>query len=237
MNDWRGWSSLGPEKLWHGTQGSPFRWLLRRNNRLEQVDWIGFIFASVVVVLAPGPGSVFVAKTSATARPKAGLMAMLGVMVGDMCLIALSLLGASALFLAHPSVFHVVRFSGAAYLVFLGLQSIFAKPGKRPDVEQANSLPFRRAVAITLLNPKALLFFMAFFPVFITSAENGLFFPYAVMTLAFMVTSASYLFFLVHASSTLALAFQQNLRLQRVARKLCGCVFIGFGLKVAAASR
>jgi leucine efflux protein len=201
------------------------------------VDWIGFSLASVAVVLAPGPGSLFVAKTAASAHARAGRMAMLGIMVGDTCLIGLSLLGVSALFLAHPSLFHVIRLLGAGYLIFLGLQSILTKPGKKPEIEQGGSPSFRRAVAITLLNPKAVFFFMAFFPVFINSTAGGLVVPCAVMTLVFMSISATYLSLLVHTSSKLALAFQQNGALQSIARKLCGCVFIGFGLKVATASK
>jgi len=201
------------------------------------VDWIGFIVASVAVVLAPGPGSVFVAKTAVSARARAGLMAMLGIMVGDACLILLSLLGVSALFLAHPPLFHVIRLAGAGYLIFLGLQFVFSRREKKSDSEQGDSLPFRQAVAITLLNPKAVFFFMAFFPVFIKSAEYGLVAAYAVMTLVFMTISATYLSFLIHTSSKLAMAFQKNRMLQSVARKLCGCVFIGFGLKVAMVSR
>ena len=204
---------------------------------MMNVDWIGFGLASVAVVLAPGPGSMFVAKTAASARTRAGLLAMLGIMVGDTCLIVLSLLGVSALFRAQPSLFHVIRLAGAGYLIFLGLQSIFTRSKEKSDAEQRHSLPFRRAVAITLLNPKAVLFFMAFFPVFIRSAEDGLIVPYATMTLAFMTISATYLFSLVHASSRLSLAFQQNRTLRSVARKLCGCVFIGFGLKVATVSK
>lgn len=203
---------------------------------MTNVDWIGFTLASTAVILAPGPGSIFVAKTAATARVRAGFPAMLGIMVGDACLIVLSLIGVSALFRAHPSLFHVIRFVGAGYLIFLGIQSIFAAPEMRSDDGQNHGLPFRQAVAITLLNPKAIFFFMAFFPVFIRSAESGLVVPYAAMTLVFMAISAIYLSLLIRASSSLAEAFQQNKTLRTVARKLSGGVFIGFGLKVAATS-
>lgn len=209
----------------------------QKDKRMINVDWIGFSIASVAVVLAPGPGSLFVAKTAATARARAGLLAMLGIMVGDGCLIVLSLLGVSALFLAHPSLFQAVRLAGAGYLILLGLQAILSKPAEGSGPERGQGVPFRQAVAITLLNPKAVLFFMAFFPLFIASAEESLIAPYAAMTLVFMAISATYLIFLVHASSRLALAFQQNATLRSVARKLCGCIFIGFGLKVAASSR
>jgi leucine efflux protein len=201
------------------------------------VDWLGFCVASVAVVLAPGPGSLFVVKTAAAARTRAGLLAMLGIMVGDGCLIVLSLLGVSALFLAHPSLFEVIRLAGAGYLIFVGLQAILAKPAQDPGLDLGSGIPFRQAVAITLLNPKAVLFFMAFFPVFITSTEDSLVLSYAAMTFVFMAISATYLTLLVRASSRLATAFRQNPTLRSVAAKLCGCVFIGFGLKVAASSR
>jgi leucine efflux protein len=205
--------------------------------RMINVDWLGFTIASVAVVLAPGPGSLFVAKTAATACARAGLLAMLGIMIGDGCLIVLSLLGVSALFLAHPALFQAIRLAGAGYLIFVGLQAIFAKPAQDSGLDRSHGIPFRQAVAITLLNPKAVLFFMAFFPMFINSAEDSLVLSYATMALVFMAISATYLTFLVHASSMLATGFRQNPALQSVARKLCGCVFIGFGLKVAASSR
>ena len=201
------------------------------------VDWPGFILASIAVVLAPGPGSVFVAKTAATSRLHAGLLAMLGIMVGDTCLIVLSLLGASALFRAHPSLFHIVRFVGATYLFFLGVQMIFSKSEKRLGFAHSRGMHFRRAVAVTLFNPKAIFFFMAFFPVFIKSAADGLIVAYATMTVVFMAVSAAYLLLLAYASAKCAVAFQHNSAFQSVARRLCGCVFIGFGIKVAMASR
>jgi leucine efflux protein len=204
---------------------------------MASVDWLGFIVASVAVVLAPGPGSLFVAKTAVTSRSKAGFMAMFGLMLGDTCLIVLSLLGVSAIFLAYPPLFNVVRLVGAGYLVFLGVQALLAKSGTNSDCREGGALPFWRAVAITLLNPKAVLFFMAFFPVFIRAPESGFVTAYAAMTLAFMVFSATYLSLLVLTSSRMALAFRQSPRLQWIATKLGGCIFIGFGLKVAAVSK
>ncbi len=130
-----------------------------------------------------------------------------------------------------------IRLIGAGYLIYLGLRSIFTRPETRPDGRKESALPFKHAVSITLLNPKAVFFFMAFFPVFIRSAKGGLFFPYAVMTPLFMAISATYLFFLIRASSRVAMAFRENETLQSVARKLVGFVFIGFGLKVAASSK
>jgi len=204
---------------------------------MTSVDWIGFTFASIAVVLAPGPGSLFVAKTAGSRGAPAGRRAMLGIMLGDTCLIVLSLLGVSALFNAYPTLFYTIRLAGAGYLIFLGMQSIFAKPKENSAALQSSALPLRRALTITLLNPKAVFFFMAFFPVFIRSAEGGLVVPYASMTLLFMAISVTYLCIVSQVSSRVGLALQESRTIQSIARKMCGCLFIGFGIKVAVATR
>ncbi|NOZ83766.1 MAG: LysE family transporter [Epsilonproteobacteria bacterium] len=201
------------------------------------VDWIGFTVASTAVVLAPGPGSVFVAKTAGSVGAKAGHKAMFGIMLGDTCLITLSLLGISALFTTHPSLFHAVRLVGAGYLILLGLQSIFAVKKDKSASFHNSVLSLRRAFIITLFNPKAVFFFMAFFPIFIQSTQGGLLVPYIGMTSVFMVISFTYLYILSYISSKVGSAFQENRTIQSITRKMCGCLFIGFGIKAAAASR
>jgi leucine efflux protein len=204
---------------------------------MTNVDWLGFTVASVAVVLAPGPGSVFVAKTAGSLGARAGRMAMFGIMLGDTCLIMLSLLGISALFMTYPALFHAVRLIGAGYLIFLGLQSIFAKQKEKSAVLQDSVLSLRRALTITLLNPKAVFFFMAFFPVFIKSTQGGFFVSYVSMTIVFMAISFTYLCILSCVCSRVGFAFQESRTIQSIARKVCGCLFIGFGIKVAVASR
>jgi threonine/homoserine/homoserine lactone efflux protein len=204
---------------------------------MTDIDWIGFVSASVAVALAPGPGSLFVAKSAASGGVRAGRYAMSGIMAGDALLILLSLLGVSALFASYPSLFHTTRLMGACYLIFLGLQSLSAAPKNKAGDSQASALSFKKAFSITLLNPKAVLFFMAFFPVFIQSGEQGLLYSYAAMTLVFMVISASYLLFLCHVSSKVGASLYENSLLQSIVRKACGCLFIGFGVKVAISAR
>lgn len=204
---------------------------------MTNIDWIGFIPASIAVVLAPGPGSMFVAKTAAAKGARAGSSAMLGIMAGDAILILLSLLGISALFAAGPSLFHAVRLVGSCYLIVLGIQLFLSVPKNKAAHPEERALSFKRAVTITLFNPKAVFFFMTFFPVFIKSEERGLFYSYAVLTIVFMIISASYLLFLSHISSKIGFKFRENSLLQSVARKTCGCIFVGFGIKVAILSR
>jgi leucine efflux protein len=204
---------------------------------MTNIDWTSFLVASLAVVLAPGPGSLFVARTAVVSGTKAGYRAMLGIVAGDTCLITLSVLGVSALFRAYPSVFQFFKLAGAAYLFLLGVRLLVKKPRTEPISLPGYGRSFIQAISITLLNPKAVLFFMAFFPLFLKSPEPGQFFSYTLMAFAFQCVSATYLSALIHASSWTASTLRRNTVTRTVLEKLCGCAFIGFGLKVALAKR
>jgi leucine efflux protein len=205
---------------------------------MTNIDWIGFIPASVAVILAPGPGSMIVARSAASAGVRASRSAMLGILTGDILLILLSLLGVSALFAAYPSLFHTFRLAGASYLIFLGLQLLFTSPGNHKESGSGESAEFfKKGVTITLSNPKAIFFFMAFFPLFLRSGGEGFLYSYAIMTILFLGTNQLYLFFLSQLSSKVGSAFHENRRLQSATGKTCGALFIIFGIKIALFSR
>ena len=92
---------------------------------------------------------------------------------------------------------------------------------------------YKQAIIITLFNPKAIFFFMVFYPMFIKSVQHGLWLVYVLMTLILMAVNAIYLSSLSFVSSKLVLIFRHSRTLQMVVRLLCGCVFIFFGLRVA----
>lgn len=200
---------------------------------MENIDLIGFVVASIAVVLAPGPGSLFVAKTAATSGLRAAHGAMLGIVVGDTCLIVLSVLGVSAIFHAYPSLFHLFKMAGACYLFFIGLRLLTGKAKIEQVKKQEHGHSFMQAISITLLNPKAVIFFMAFFPLFVKSSENATFLTYSTMTLTFQFISATYLVLLIRVSLWTALSLRKSRMIRLVLNKLCGFAFIGFGVKVA----
>jgi leucine efflux protein len=201
------------------------------------IDWYGFIVAAVAVVLAPGPGSLFVARSAVLSGVGAGTRAMLGIMLGDTCLILLSCFGVSALFAAHPALFHVIRLLGACYLIYLGILALIRPSREEAETPARSIVPFRKAFTITLLNPKAVLFFTAFFPLFIRNPAWGLFSEYALLTLAFMVLSATYLTILTTVTVRVGTQVKRNRLMQSIARKTCGSLFIAFGVKVAVTAR
>ncbi|MBI1822525.1 MAG: LysE family translocator [Nitrospirae bacterium] len=201
---------------------------------MSQIDWIGFIPASVAVILAPGPGSLWVARVAASSGNRAAGSAMLGILTGDVILVSLSLLGVSALFSAYPALFHAFQLAGTAYLIYLGLK-LFLTTGLQKQTLGLEEISgtFKKGVTITLSNPKAIFFFMAFFPLFLRSGGEGFLSSYATMTLLFLGANQVYLFFLSRIFCKVGAVFQENLRLQKIARKTCGIVFIFFGIKIA----
>lgn len=128
---------------------------------------------ALVLVLAPGPNSIFVFKTSIQYGSKPAFHAALAVFLGDAALIFLAYLGVAAALASHPMLFAAVRIAGAAYLAYLGLSVLIstyrgkkagnAKPETLPDSVK----PFRTALVLSLTNPKAILFYVAFFSQFI----------------------------------------------------------------------
>lgn len=200
------------------------------------IDWIGFVVASIAVVLAPGPGSLFVAKSAASSGSRAGLGAMAGLMAGDACLIMFSFIGVYGVFQAFPALFHFVRLVGAGYLIFTGIQSMFRSTGSVSEPKGRTGFSFRRSLVITLLNPKAVFFFMAFFPLFIKEPEGGLYLQYTCLTLVFMIVSATYLGALTHLAARGGSHFRQSKVVQTLAKKVGGGIFVLFGIKVAMSS-
>ena len=129
-------------------------------------DYQAFVIAVIVFLLVPGPGNLALITSTSLAGLRGGLAATLGVIVGDQCLIALAMAGMAAVLLAYPAAFHLLQWLGAAYLMWLGGSMLFAKSGAKPIIEIRPGAYFRQAWLITVFNPKAIVFYIAFFPIF-----------------------------------------------------------------------
>jgi chromate transport protein ChrA len=134
-------------------------------------DYPSFVIAVIVFLMIPGPGNLALVTSTGKGGLSGGLAATLGVIVGDQVLMWLAVAGVAALLAARPAAFHAVQWLGAGYLAWLGLRMLVAKPGDRPVLTIRAGQYFRQAFAITLLNPKAIVFYMAFFPLFVDPAR------------------------------------------------------------------
>jgi leucine efflux protein len=176
------------------------------------------------------------------------------VFVGDTVLLLCTALGASSLLRTHPTAFMVVKYAGAAYLCWIGLNLLRgAVAGLRAPantqlerhavgkVSKADSgahlqNPFRRALVISLLNPKAILFLLSFFVQFIDPVYDQPEVPFLILSVILMSFSALYLTVLIFAGAQLAHTFSQRRRLSGGLSSLVGCLFVWFGSKLATAS-
>ena len=130
-------------------------------------DYGAFVVAIIVFLLIPGPGNLALITSTGKGGIRGGLAATIGVIAGDQVLMWLAVAGVAALLTAYPAAFFAVQWLGAAYLAWLGGRMLLAKPGAAPVLNIRPRHYLRQALTITLLNPKAIVFYMAFFPLFV----------------------------------------------------------------------
>ena len=135
--------------------------------------WLAFVAAACVLLIIPGPTITLVISYAISHGARAGLHVVAGVALGDLTAMTLSLLGVGAILSASASLFAIVKWAGAAYLIYLGIKLMRAPVGDRPAQDEAARRPWRifaHAYAVTALNPKSIVFFVAFVPQFMDAA-------------------------------------------------------------------
>lgn len=200
-----------------------------------------YVLGTVAIILLPGPNSLFVLSTAARRGVAPGYKAAAGVFLGDTVLMVLSAAGVASLLRAYPPVFLAVKYAGAVYLGYVGLQMIrgawrrWRQPAASRAAAPAEPLPrpFRKAAVISLLNPKAILFFISFFIQFVDPAYAYPALSFLLLGLIAQLASALYLTLLIFAGTFLAAQFRRRRRLAAGATTAAGTLFLGFGLKLA----
>ena len=196
-------------------------------------DYGTYIATIILFLLVPGPGNLALITSTTKGGIKGGFGAIFGIMAGDQVLMWLAIAGMAAVMAAYPNAFVAIQWLGAAYLTWLGAKMLLAKPGDAPILNIKPSQFFKQSLLITLLNPKAIVFYMAFFPLFIDPAKHLGLTTYLALTL----TSAALCFLYGLTSVTLthflAARFRSNPVLGRVLEKIAGLCLVGFGIKLA----
>lgn len=196
-------------------------------------DYGAFVAAIILFLAIPGPGNLALITSTSKGGIKGGLAATFGIIAGDQVLMWLAVAGVAALLAAYPAAFHAVQWVGAAYLAWLGLQMVMAKPGAKPILNIQPRHYFRQAGLITLLNPKAIVFYMAFFPLFVDPTHHQGMLTFAVMAATIAVLTFAYGLVAVLLTHHLAERLRANPMITRVLEKLAGVFLIGFGVKLA----
>ncbi|MEV0371515.1 leucine efflux protein LeuE [Streptomyces sp. NPDC050636] len=216
-------------------------------------DLSTYLAGLALIILLPGPNSLYVVSVAARRGPRVAYRAAAGVLCGDAVLMTLSAGGVASLLQASPVLFAIVKFAGAGYLTWLavgmlrGAWSLWrgrvtrrtegaegdAAPTAAPKA--AAERPYRRALVVSLLNPKAILFFISFFVQFVDPS-------YAHPVLSFLTLGAwaqlfsfTYLTILIFSGTFLAATFRRRRRLTAGLSAGAGAAFLGFAAKLSLA--
>lgn len=195
-------------------------------------DYAAFVVAFIILLAIPGPGNLALILSTGKGGLRGGLASTFGIILGDQVLLWLAVAGVAALLKAYPTAFHVVQWLGAAYLVYLGLRMILAKPGAAPTLEIKPRQYLWQTLVITLFNPKAIIFYMAFFPLFIDPQRHQGLVTFGFMAVTIMLLTFLYGLLVVLLTHFLAERMRANPRIAQILEKMAGLCLVGFGVKL-----
>lgn len=211
---------------------------------LGVTDLWAYVIATILVILLPGPNSLYVLSVAARRGVRPGYRAATGVFLGDAVLMLASAAGVASLLQASPVLFDLIRYAGAGYLAYLGIALIrsgvrswrrrheVTAPAAADDASDRER-PFRRALVASLVNPKAILFFVAFFVQFVDPAYPYPAVSFLVLAAIVQVCSFSYLTVLIFGGNALAAAFRRRKRLASLGTGAVGVVMLGFAARLS----
>ncbi|MFI2778306.1 leucine efflux protein LeuE [Streptomyces sp. ALB3] len=214
---------------------------------LGVTDLPTYLAGLVLIILLPGPNSLYVLSVAARRGVRSGYVAAAGVWTGDTVLMTLSALGAASLLQTTPLLFAVVKYAGAGYLTWLAVGMMraavstwrerhqrVAELAEEDEVPAAGAeRPYRRALVVSLFNPKAILFLISFFVQFV---DPGYAYPaLSFLLLGTLLQTGSFLYLsaLIFGGTRLATAFRRRKRLSAGATSAAGVLFLGFAAKLS----
>ena len=199
-----------------------------------------FLGATLALNLTPGPDMLYVVARSVGEGRGAGVASALGIAVGCLVHTLLVALGLAQLLLAVPAAYDVVRFGGAAYLVYLGARAILSRPaagGTPAPARASRGAIFRQGIVTNILNPKVALFFLAFLPQFVDASRGSVALQLLLLGLLFNVSGTLVNLGVAWAASGAGQWTIGRLGPSPLFQRLTGAVFIALGLRIAFSGR
>lgn len=205
---------------------------------LGVVNLTTYLVGALFIVLLPGPNSLFILKTTVTHGIRASYKAALGVFIGDAILMFFAFIGVASLIRTTPVLFTMVKFLGAAYLAYLGGKILYANFIQRAQTVNAQAVAqegkfFIKSLALSLTNPKSILFYVSFFVQFIDLHYAHPAIPFTILAGILEMLSFIYLSALIFGGRIMAHFFQKRRLLSKMGNGLIGLFFLGFATKLA----
>jgi len=200
--------------------------------------WLALVGAGALISFTPGAGAINTMSNSLNAGFRRSIWGILGQQAALVVHIAIVALGVGLLVASSPVAFNVIRYAGAAYLVYLGIRQFLAQPALNAETAQAlRDEPrwsmFRRGLWVNLLNPKAIVFFLAFLPQFIRVDRPAM--PQYLIAAATVIVIDILVMWLFFAGTAQSFQrFTRNARGQRVLNRIFGALFVSVGILLAA---
>jgi threonine/homoserine/homoserine lactone efflux protein len=192
--------------------------------------------AALVLLLTPGPAVIYIVTRSMDQGRLAGFVSVLSIEVGNFGHVLAAALGLSAILVSSSLVFSIVKYLGAAYLVFLGLRRLFTRPqlNQTAEVQQRKlGQVFRQGVLVALLNPKTALFFFAFLPQFVDPSKGAVTGQFLFLGCLFILMAICTDGLYALLSGTAGKWLKSNRAFLQMERYVVGSVYIGLGMMAA----
>ncbi|WP_375036809.1 leucine efflux protein LeuE [Acinetobacter sp. RW6] len=202
------------------------------------INFWTYLLGVTLIILAPGPETMFVIKTSIKSGVRKGFAAILSIVLSDVLLVFMAWGGLAAVISSTPFLFNTIKYAGAAYLFYLGVQTLYSliKPKVKNEIEETELKDdggiIGQGMLVTLLNPKTLLFHISFFSQFINIHAPHIWMAFIILTTVMLTITLIYLSFLVFCGAYLVSRLKGNRILSILGNMLIGFFFIGFAAKL-----
>ena len=197
-----------------------------------------FLLTGILLNITPGNDTIFILSKSIGQGKKAGIVSALGIGTGSFIHTVLAALGLSLIIAKSMLLFNIIKYAGAAYIIYIGLKMLLAKNQLNTDITHTNEkinyrTIYRDAIITNVLNPKVALFFIAFLPQFIEPAFNQTVWPFLILGITFITTGTIWCLLLAIFAAAIFGKLQQRKNVSDYIHKICGLALIALGIKVA----
>lgn len=206
------------------------------------INYETFILTGLLLNITPGNDTIFILSRSMAQGKKAGIMSVLGIATGSLIHTALAAFGLSIIIAKSILAFNIIKYAGAAYLLYIGYKMLTDKTRLNTDISLSENLInlkkiYLDGVITNVLNPKVALFFISFLPQFIDPHTTNTVIPFIKLGVTFTITGTIWCLILANFASIIFSKLKHNKKLSNYVNKTCGGVLIALGIKIALTSK